>query len=49
MKKSIAIIGGGLTVAGLAVAARVMTKRGDPSTARVAAAGCTAKTGESAM
>jgi pimeloyl-ACP methyl ester carboxylesterase len=44
VKKSIAIVGGSLTVAGLAVAARIMTKRIDPWTARVAAAGCTAKT-----
>ena len=46
MKNSIAIIGGGFTVAaaGLVVAGRVMAGRVDPWKARVAAAGCTAKT-----
>jgi pimeloyl-ACP methyl ester carboxylesterase len=45
-RQPIAIIGGGFTVAaaGLAVAGRVMARRVDPWKARVAAAGCTAKT-----
>ena len=41
MNKSIAIIGGALTVV---AAARITARRGDPWKARVAAAGCTAKT-----
>jgi pimeloyl-ACP methyl ester carboxylesterase len=44
--KKIAIIGGGLTVvaAGLAAAGRKMAGRADPWKARLAAAGCTART-----
>jgi pimeloyl-ACP methyl ester carboxylesterase len=46
VKISIAILGGSLVVAaaGLAVAGRLIAARGDPWKARVAAAGCTAKT-----
>ena len=46
MKNSIAIIGGGFAVgaAGLAVAGRMIARGVDPWKARVAAAGCTAKT-----
>jgi pimeloyl-ACP methyl ester carboxylesterase len=46
VKNSIAIIGGGFTVAtaGLVVAGRMLARHVDPWKARMAAAGCTAKT-----